>query len=49
MYFSYAETNLKNDFLRLFKKEVNFSLENNEDFTRQKLSHDLANLLNTLS
>mgnify|MGYP000229625936 FL=1 len=33
----------------LFKKEENFSLENIEDFTREKLSHDLANLLNTLS
>ena len=49
MCFSYAETNLKNDILRLFKKEENFSLENIEDFTREKLSHDLANLLNTLS
>ena len=49
MCFSYAEINLKNDILRLFKKEENFSLENIEDFTREKLSHDLANLLNTLS
>ena len=49
MYFSYAEINLKNDILRLFKKEENFSLENIEDFTREKLSHDLAHLLNTLS
>jgi len=49
MCFSYDETNLKNDILRLFKKEENFSLENIEDFTREKLSHDLANLLNTLS
>jgi len=49
MCFSYAETNLKNDILRLFKKEENFSIENIEDFTREKLSHDLANLLNTLS
>ena len=49
MCFFYAETNLKNDILRLFKKEENFSLENIEDFTREKLSHDLANLLNTLS
>ncbi len=49
MCFSYAEINLKNDILRLFKKEENFSLVNIEDFTREKLSHDLANLLNTLS
>ena len=37
MCFSYAETNLKNDFLRLFKKEVNFSLENNEEVNKEIL------------
>jgi glycosyltransferase involved in cell wall biosynthesis len=47
--FSYDEKNLKNNILTLFKKEENFDLENMESFSREKLTYDLANLLNTLS
>ena len=49
MCFSYDEINLKNDILTLFKNDGNFDFENMEDFSREKLTHDLANLLDTLS
>ncbi|MFQ3332533.1 MAG: glycosyltransferase involved in cell wall biosynthesis [Flavobacteriales bacterium] len=47
--FSYDEKKLKNNILTLFKKEENFDFENMESFSREKLTYDLANLLNTLS
>ena len=49
MYFSYDETKLKDDILDLFKNENHFNFENIENFSREKLTKDLSNLLNTLS
>ena len=48
-YFSYNEKNLKNNILALFKKDENFDFENIESFSRKKITHDLANILNSLS
>ena len=47
-YFSYNEKKLSEDILTLFKKENNFDFKNMESFSRKKLTHDLANLLNLL-
>ena len=47
-YFSYDNTNLKIDILDLFNNPNNFDFENTETFSREKLSHDLSNLLNNL-
>jgi len=47
-YFSYDDTNLKTDILDLFNNPNNFEIENIEIFSREKLSCDLANLLNNL-
>jgi len=49
MSFSYDEKNLKIDILTLFKKQENFNFKKLEKYSREKLTHDLANLLNTLS
>jgi glycosyltransferase involved in cell wall biosynthesis len=48
MSFSYDEKNLKIDILTLFKKQENFNFKKLEKYSREKLTHDLANLLNTL-
>ena len=48
-YFSYDDTNLKTDILDLFNNPNNFDFENMENFSREKLTYDLANLLNNLS
>ena len=48
-YFSYDDTNLKIDILDLFNNPDNFDFENMESFSRDKLTYDLANLLNNLS
>ena len=48
-YFSYEEKNLKIDILDLFNNPNNFELENMESFSRERLTYDLANLLNDLS
>ena len=48
-YFSYDDTNLKTDILDLFNNQNNFDFENMENFSREKLTYDLANLLNNLS
>ena len=48
-YFSYDEIELKNNILTFFMNKKNFAFESMEGFSRKKLTHDLANLLNTLS
>jgi hypothetical protein len=48
-YFSYDQNNLEIDILDLFNNSNIFEIENIESFTREKLTHDLAILLNTLS
>ena len=48
-YFSYDDSNLKIDILELFNNPNNFDFENMESFSREKLTYDLANLLNNLS
>jgi len=48
MYFSYDETNLKDDILALFKNERYFNFENTESFSREKLTKDLSELLNNI-
>ena len=48
-YFSYNDSNLKIDILELFNNPNNFDFENMESFSREKLTYDLANLLNNLS
>jgi len=48
-YFSYDDTNLKIDISDLFNNPNNFDFENMESFSREKLTYDLANLLNTLN
>jgi len=47
-YFSYDDSNLKIDILELFNNPNNFDFENMESFSREKLTYDLANLLNNL-
>jgi len=47
-YFSYDDTNLKIDILDLFSNPNNFNFENMESFSREKLTCDLANLLNSV-
>jgi len=50
-YFSYVDENLKIDILDLFNNPNNpnnFDFENMESFSREKLTYDLANLLNSL-
>lgn len=48
-YFSYDDTNLKIDILDLFNDQNNFDFKNMESFAREKLTYDLANLLNNLA
>ena len=48
-YFSYDYTNLKIDILDLFNNPNNFDFKNMESFSREKLTYDLAKLLNNLS
>ena len=48
MYFSYDETKLKDDILDLFKNENQFNFENTESFSREKLTKDLSELLNSI-
>jgi len=48
-YFSYDDTNLKFDILDLFNNRNSFNFENTEIFSREKLTYDLATLLNNLS
>ncbi|MGY8918362.1 MAG: glycosyl transferase family 1, partial [Flavobacteriales bacterium] len=47
-YFSYDEKELKINILDLFNNPNNFELENIKSFSRDKLTYDLANLLNNL-
>jgi len=47
-YFSYDDENLNIDILYLFNNPNNFDFENMESFSREKLTYDLANLLNSL-
>ena len=47
-YFSYDDANVKTDILDLFNNPNNFYFENMESFSREKLTYDLSNLLNTL-
>jgi len=47
-YFSYDDENLNIDILDLFNNPNNFDFENMEGFSREKLTYDLANLLNSL-
>jgi hypothetical protein len=47
-YFSYDDTNVKTDILDLFNNPNNFDFENIENFSREKLTYDLSNLLNNL-
>jgi len=47
-YFSYDDENLNVDILDLFNNPNNFDFENMEGFSREKLTYDLANLLNSL-
>jgi hypothetical protein len=47
-YFSYDEKKIKIDILDLFNNQNNFDFENMENFSRKKLTYDLANLLNNL-
>lgn len=48
MYFSYDKTNLKNEILALFNNENHFNFENIESFSRERLTKDLADLLNSI-
>ena len=48
MYFSYDKTNLKNEILALFKNENHFNFENIQSFSRERLTKDLADLLNSI-
>ena len=47
-FFSYEETKFENDILLLFKNEKIFDFKMKENFSREKLTHDLVILLNTL-
>ena len=47
-FFSYEETIFESDILFLFKNEKIFEFKNRENFSREKLTHDLVILLNTL-
>jgi len=48
-YFSYDEKNLKSDILDFFSNPNNIDFENMENFSRDKLTCDLTNLLNGFS
>ena len=48
-FFSYDEKKMENDILFLFKNQKIFDFKNKKSFSREKLTHDLANLLNTLN
>ena len=48
MYFSYDESNLKDNILDLFKNENKFNFKNTEIFSREKITQDLSELLNNI-
>jgi len=48
MYFSYDKKNLKNEILALFNNENYFNFENTENFSREKLTKELSDLLNNI-
>ena len=48
MYFSYDETKLKDDIVALFNNENHFNFENTESFSREKITKDLSELLNSI-
>jgi len=48
LFFNYDAEDIKNEILNIFNGKNEFKTEGLEKFSREKLTHDLANLLNTL-